>query len=86
MGPGSRLQSHLGDSLDCPLQNPARGTEKPEVISRRKKRMTLPRSSNELENGLEAFPICKEAHPSCPIQAVILSGRVLSCYTESFSP
>lgn len=51
-----------------------------------KKRMTLPHSSNEPENGLEAFPICKEAHPSCPIQAVILSGLVLSCYTGPFSP
>lgn len=51
-----------------------------------KKRMTLTRSSSEPENGLEAFPICKEAHPSCPIQAVILCGLVLSCYTESFSP
>lgn len=50
-----------------------------------KKRMTLPRSSSEPQNGLEAFPICKEAHPSCPIQAVILSGLVLSCYTEPFS-
>lgn len=65
-------------------KTPARGFEKAENISWR--RRALPCSTNEPVNGLEAFPIHKEAHPSCPIQAVILCGLVHSCYTEPFSP
>lgn len=48
--------------------------------------MASPCSTNEPGNRLEAFPICEEAHPSRPIQAVILGGLVLSCYTEPLSP
>lgn len=83
--PGNRLLSHLGDSLGCPLQKPCSWYWKGRGYFLQKKRMNLPCSTSEPGNRLEAFPIRKEGHPSCPIQAVILSGLVLSCYAEPFS-